>query len=81
MVRSTDCVRRPAGLAELLAATLPAGAEVEVQGRGNLRAVLASLLGLAVDDLGRRRLEPDDWRYPVVVLARVRRPPAAASPC
>ncbi len=68
----------PSGLRDLLTTCLPADAEVEVEGRGNAPTAAASLLGLSVEEFGRARLEPLDWRFPVVSLGRVRRPSAAA---
>lgn len=64
----------PTGLRELYCTLLPPDAEIEVEGRGNAVAAAAFALGLAVEELGVRRLEPVDWRYPVVSLSRVRRP-------
>jgi hypothetical protein len=64
----------PAGLRDLLTTCLPAEAEVEVEGRGNAVAAAASLLGMVVQELSPAQLAPVDWRFPVVSLARVRRP-------
>jgi SAM-dependent methyltransferase len=64
----------PAGLADLLIGHLPKDAEVEVTGRGNAVVASAFLLGLVVEELSARQLAPADWRFPVVSLARVRRP-------
>jgi SAM-dependent methyltransferase len=61
------------GLRRLLADVLP-GAEVEVSAAGDVTAVVGLALGLSVEDAGRRVPAEDDWRFPVVVLARVRRP-------
>ena len=66
----------PSGLLDLLQEHLPAEAEVEVESRGNAVAAAASLLGMAVEELGASRLIAHDWRFPVVSLARVRRPSA-----
>jgi SAM-dependent methyltransferase len=67
----------PAGVQDLLDTLLPAEAECSVQGRGNAVVAAAFLLGLAVEEVGVDALEPVDWRFPVVSLARVRRPPLA----
>lgn len=64
----------PAGLRDLLARHLPAEAEVEVEGRGNAVVAAALVLGLAVEEVGPAALVPQDWRFPVVSTARVRRP-------
>lgn len=64
----------PAGLRDLYASLLPPEAEVEVEGRGNAVAAAAFMLGLAVEEVGRHRLEPVDWRFPLVTLSRVRCP-------
>lgn len=61
------------GLEEMLRRELPADAEIETAQHGNAKTVVASLLGLAAEDLG-ASLGPDDVRYPLVSLARVRRP-------
>ena len=69
----------PAGLQDLLDTCLPAQAERVVEGRGNAVAAAAFMLGLAVEEMGPRQLEPVDWRYPLVSLARVRRTPGPAA--
>ena len=43
---------------------------VEVEGRGNLTAVIGQTLGLASEEFSRRRFEPYDPDYPLVVLVR-----------
>lgn len=65
----------PDGLARLLADVLPPEAERAVVGRGNLVAATAFVHGLAREDLRRRDLARDDPRFPVVVLAKVGKPP------
>ena len=64
----------PAGLRDLLIRHLPDDADIEVTGRGNAVAATAFLLGLVVEELTDRQLASVDWRFPVVSLARVRRP-------
>ena len=68
----------PDGLRLVLAEVLPQQAVVHVQGRGNLTAALAVLLGLAAEESGRPDGRPDDWRFPVVSLARVQKPALTA---
>ena len=51
-------------------------ADVRVQGEGNTLAAVATLLGLAVEDLVLEDLLRPDPLHPVVVTARVQRPPA-----
>lgn len=43
---------------------------VDVGGRGNLRAALAFLLGMAAEELPARQLDQDDPFFPVVVTVR-----------
>jgi SAM-dependent methyltransferase len=64
----------PAGLAELLAAALPADADVEVAGSGNVLVCVSTLLGIAAEELSREELRHNDPRYPVIATARVARP-------
>jgi SAM-dependent methyltransferase len=64
----------PDGLRQLLDEVLPPSAECTVSGRGNLTAALALLAGLSAEECGRPQDRPDDWRFPVVTLARVRKP-------
>jgi SAM-dependent methyltransferase len=61
------------GLAHLLASHLP-GAEVHTEQHGNAPAAAAYLIGFAVEEVGEGILEPDDWRFPIVTMGRVRRP-------
>ena len=63
----------PAGLEELLGRCLPAEAEREVTGRGNVLTGVAFLMGLAASEL-RDDEYADDPLFPLVVCARVRRP-------
>jgi hypothetical protein len=58
----------------VLSEVLPTDAVILVQGRGNLTGALAVLVGLASEESGRPHVRPDDWRFPVVSLARVRKP-------
>lgn len=64
----------PDGLRVLLADVLPRTAVCTVRGRGNLTAAVALLVGAAAEESGRPQDRPDDWRFPVVTLARVQRP-------
>ncbi len=64
----------PDGLREVLADALPHGALTEVAGRGNLAAAVALLVGLSAEECGHPSGRPDDWRFPVVCLARVQKP-------
>lgn len=64
----------PAGLRRLLAASAPAGADVEVTGLGNGLAARAFLFGLATQDLDEVVLAKPDPHYPLLVGARVRLP-------
>lgn len=64
----------PDGLRRVLAEVLPSGVGVQVEGRGNLGTAVALLAGLAVEETGSLHRRPDDWRFPIVVLARVQRP-------
>jgi SAM-dependent methyltransferase len=64
----------PDGLRKVLAEVLPAEAVTSVQGRGNLAGALAVLAGLASEESGRPHRRPDDWRFPIVSLARVLKP-------
>ncbi|MBA3657366.1 MAG: methyltransferase domain-containing protein [Gemmatimonadaceae bacterium] len=55
---------------------------VEVRSRGNLPAAVAYLQGLSVEDVGRRRLEPTDPDYQLLITVRAvkgRASPEAAS--
>jgi hypothetical protein len=58
----------------MLRRELPADAEVETEQHGNATTVIASMLGLAAEDLADRADRDDDVRYPLVSLARVRKP-------
>jgi SAM-dependent methyltransferase len=60
----------PAGLERLLRDELPE-ATIEVRGYGNLLAALATLLGVAVQELDARKLELHDRFFPIIVGARV----------
>lgn len=64
----------PAGLRRLLAASAPAGADLEVTGLGNGLAARAFLFGLATQDLGEAVLAQPDPHYPLLVGAHVRLP-------
>lgn len=64
----------PDGLREVLGDVLPAGASTQVTGRGNLAAAVALMVGLSAEECGRPDARPDDWRFPVVCLARVQKP-------
>lgn len=65
----------PASL-ELELRALAPGAEIDVAGHGNVLAATAHLWGLAAEDLSSEELAANDPRFPVVVTACVRRPPA-----
>jgi SAM-dependent methyltransferase len=64
----------PLGLRRILETHLPQTAEIEVKGYGNVLAGVASLYGLAVEDVGAALVRDEDPRVPVTVAARVRRP-------
>lgn len=64
----------PDGLRAVLAEVLPADAVTVVEGRGNLTGALAVLVGLASEESGQPHARADDWRFPVVSLAHVRKP-------
>ncbi len=65
----------PAGLCHLLESRLPAEAQCAVDGLNDAVAAAASMLGLAVEEMGPLQLEPVDRRYLLFVSpARVRRP-------
>ena len=71
--RDADFFRwTPAGLARQLAACLP-DALIHVEGRGNLIACLAYLLGLAAEELTPPELEHYDEDHPLLAVAVVRR--------
>lgn len=55
----------------------PAPSELEVTAHGNLLVDLASLLGLAADDLRAAELATDDPVYPLVVTCAARKPATA----
>jgi SAM-dependent methyltransferase len=61
----------PAGLGELLAAHLPAHAEIAVTGYGNALTGAAALLGLTVEDVGPKYFGQSDPSFPLLVAARV----------
>jgi SAM-dependent methyltransferase len=63
----------PQGLGTLLAATAPE-ATVELEAGGNLVASLATLLGLASQDLRPSDIAEDDPTFPVTACAAVRKP-------
>jgi SAM-dependent methyltransferase len=63
----------PTGLATLLEQCCDGG-EVEVTGRGNVLVATAYLMGVAAEELDDAELAFVDPDFPVVVLARVRRP-------
>jgi SAM-dependent methyltransferase len=64
-------------LARLAADRCP-GAEVCVEGHGNLLAAIAFLAGAAAQELEPAELAHHDPEYPVVVTARIRRPATEA---
>lgn len=64
----------PAGLKQLLAESVPAGAAVDVQGLGNGLAGRAFLFGLAAEDLRATALDEADPDQPLLVGALVRLP-------
>ena len=47
-------------------------AAVDVEGHGNVLVATAFLHGLAVEDVGERRLQPADAGYEIVITARAR---------
>jgi hypothetical protein len=63
----------PFGLETLLRAALPPEAEIEVAGYGNAIAGAAFFVGLATQDIGRKRIRSLDTAFPVSCCARVRR--------
>jgi SAM-dependent methyltransferase len=60
----------PPGVEALLAAAAPT-ARSSVTGYGNLIAAIALLHGLSAEEVGRRELDREDHRFPVIVCARV----------
>lgn len=64
----------PSGLSTLIGAVCP-GAQVEVSAAGNLVVAVAQLMGIAVEELRATEINSFDPAYPVIVLARVVRPP------
>lgn len=65
---------QPAGLAELLHTALPADATVEVGGAGNVLLCICTLMGIAAEEVSASELSHNDARFPVIAVARVRRP-------
>jgi hypothetical protein len=63
----------PAGLRALLTRQCE-GANIEVEGGGNLVATLAYMLGCAVEDLPPGDLDGNDPRFPIVACAAVTKP-------
>jgi SAM-dependent methyltransferase len=63
----------PNGLRRTLARVLP-GADVEVEGFGNVLAGAAYLFGIAVQELTPRELDVADPAFPIVVCAAIRKP-------
>jgi hypothetical protein len=61
----------PQGLEQLLRSSLPESARIEIAGYGNVVAGVAFLLGLSVQNVGDKRLFPDDPAFPLVSCARV----------
>lgn len=63
----------PAGLAEVLRNSCP-GAELEVVGYGNVATAIASLLGLAAEELHDNELRFHDLDFPLLAAGRARKP-------
>jgi SAM-dependent methyltransferase len=63
----------PNGLRRTLAEVLP-GADVHVEGHGNVLAGASYLLGLAAEELSAAELEVSDPAFPIVVCARITKP-------
>ncbi len=61
----------PSGLAQLLRAAAPPGAEVTVEGPGNGLACRAFLFGLAAEELGDDVLARTDPNYPLIAAGSV----------
>jgi len=66
--RMTEC-----GWREVLARAWP-GCEFEVRTHGNCVSAIASLLGLAQEELKREELDKDDPRFPVLISIKGRKP-------
>jgi SAM-dependent methyltransferase len=65
----------PVGMRAALAAWCP-GAEVTVESAGNVLTATAFLQGLAAEELRPEEFDVVDPMYPMIVMARVRRPEA-----
>ena len=65
----------PVGMRHVLAAWCP-GAEVSVESAGNVLTATAFLQGLAAEELRPEEFDVVDPMYPMIVMARVRRPEA-----
>jgi SAM-dependent methyltransferase len=65
----------PIGLRVRLAELLP-DAKVSVEAHGNVLAGAAFLYGIAVEELTEAELAADDPRFPIIVCARVSKPPS-----
>jgi hypothetical protein len=63
----------PVGFETWLRGTLP-DARIASEGRGNVLASVAALMGLAMEELSERELGAQDPAFPLVVCARVDRP-------
>ncbi|MFQ5668582.1 MAG: hypothetical protein ACE5I7_19425 [Candidatus Binatia bacterium] len=57
------------------------GCEVKVQSYGNCLAVVAAMLGLAIEELTPEELDVNDPRYPVVVTLWCRKPETTRAKC
>lgn len=64
---------QPAGLADLVQAALPPEAHVEIGSAGNVLVCLATLMGIAAEELTEQELTHDDPRFPVIATARIGR--------
>lgn len=62
----------PSGLTELIGRALP-DAQIQTASYGNLVALVASLYGMAAEDLADGDLDPFDPRFPVIAAARIDR--------
>jgi SAM-dependent methyltransferase len=54
-----------------------AGCDVSVEGHGNCLAAVATMYGLAQEELNSAELDADDPRYPVLITIRCRKPLAS----
>jgi hypothetical protein len=63
----------PRGLELLIAKTCP-GARIVSEGRGNVLAAVAFLMGLASEDLSESELEAEDPYFPLLICATVIKP-------